>query len=414
MSNSLQALAAMSLPTILLGASGCGHSQAPERATKPPVVRVVTPAEREVTPYEYFTGRTDAVESVDVRARVTGYLVAINFKAGDDVKKDQVLFKIDPRPYKAKVDELDGQVKLAQARLKLAVADYARSKIIARTPGAISQEEVDKTEAAQGEADAAVKAAQASKEGADLNLKFTDVLSPIDGVVSRNLLTIGNLVNQDQTLLTTIVSQDPMYAYFDVDERTMLRVQARIRAGELKGSRNGSEEYPVDFGLASDGDTFPHKGKIDFVNNQLDPSTATIQVRGVLPNPPMPNKAPRLLTPGLFVRVRLPVGRPAKRLLVPQAAVGTDQGNKYLMVVNDQNVVEYRPVNLGPLEPGALQVIEPIDVVRTEDGVRPVQNGEKGEPSLREGEKVIVSGLQRVRPGVTVDPKPYEPEKANK
>jgi multidrug efflux system membrane fusion protein len=389
-------------------ATGCEPAHRPGASTKPPVVRVAEPVEREVTDYAFFTGRTDAPEYVQVRARVTGYLFEIDFESGKEVKKDQRLFKIDPRPYKADLDRANGQVLLNEAKLKLAVADYERAKEVAKTPGAISQQELDKYAAAQSEADAAVKAAKANAEGADLNLKFTDVISPIDGVVGRNLLTIGNLVTADQTLLTTVVSQDEMYAYFDVDERTMLRVQKMIREGKMAAAKEG-REVPVEFGLANEGDEYPHKGHIDFVNNQVDASTGTLQVRGVLANP-KPERGPRLLTPGLFVRVRLPIGDPHKALLLPQAAVGTDQGKKYLLVVNDKDVIEYRPVTLGEQQPGGLVVVEPVPVMRTEKGVQAVRPGEKGEPSLKAGERVVVTGLQRVRPGVTVDARPFEEE----
>jgi RND family efflux transporter MFP subunit len=200
---------------LALASAGCGH--APEQAVaKPAVVRVLPVSERQVTDYTYFTGRTAAIDSVDLRARVTGYLDSFDFKPGDDVKKGQRLFKIDPRPYQADYDKTMGQVNLADAQVKLAVVEYARAKAIARTPGAISQEDVDKALAAQDEAEAQLKAAKANAEASGLNLKFTDVLSPIDCAVGRNLRTVGNLVTQDSTLLTTIVSLDPIYGYFRV------------------------------------------------------------------------------------------------------------------------------------------------------------------------------------------------------
>jgi membrane fusion protein, multidrug efflux system len=398
--------AALCGPVLLAAtAIGCGH--APElSAPKTAVVRVVPVVEREVTDYTYFTGRTAAVDSVDVRARVTGYLDSIDFKPGQDVNKGQRLFKIDPRPYQADYDKADGQVNLADAQLKLAVADYARAKAISRTPGAISQEDVDKNLAAQEQAQASLKASRANAEGADLNLKFTDVISPIDGVVGRNLLTIGNLVTQDSTLLTTIVSLDPMYGYFDVDERTLLRVRGLMRDGKIKSMKQG--EIPVDLGLADEDDRYPHQGTVDFVNTQIDASTGTIQLRGVFPNPRSGNNVPRLLTPGMFIRVRVPVGESRPALVVPQAAIGRDQGRKYLLVVGPKNVVESKTVELGPELPGGLQVVEPVKVVVTEEGSRPAAAGEQGEDNLAKGESVIVSGLQRVRPGLTVEPKPAE------
>lgn len=390
----------------LLAATGCGHT--PEGpAAKPTVVRVVPVEKREVTDYAFFTGRTAAVESVDVRSRVTGYLDSIDFKPGEDVKKNQRLFKIDPRPYQADYDKAQGNVGLAQAQLKLAAADYARSVAISRTPGAISQEDIDKSLASRDEAQAALTAAKANSEGAELNVKFTDVLSPIDGVVGRNLLTVGNLVNADMTLLTTIVSLDPMYGYFDVDEGTLLRVRGLMREGKIKAAKQG--EIPVELGLANEDTRYPHAGTIDFVNTQLDASTGTIQLRGVFPNPKAEGNLPRLLAPGMFIRVRVPVGDQHSALVVPQAAIGRDQGRKYLLVVGDKGVVEYRPVELGEEQPGGMQVVEPVMLVKGEDGLRPAAAGENGEPSLKVGESVIVGGLQRVRPGLTVEAKPAEP-----
>src|SRR5262245_58489969 len=338
---------------VCLLAVGCGRKGPSRPEDRPPLVRVAEPVEKTITDYEYFTGRTDAVDTVDVRARVTGYLIAVDFKAGQEVKgpkpddprsRGQRLFKIDPRPYQAALDNAKGQLALNQARLELAKADYERSVYIRRQdPNALSQQDLDKYKAAQAEADAAVKAAKASVEAAQLNLDFTDINAPVDGIVGRNLLTVGNLVTQDQTLLTTVVSEDPMYVYFDVDERTLLRVRDLIREGKIKvpdaripvpSKDPNVEPFPVDIGLANDRDEYPHQGVIDFVNNQLNASTGTLQVRGVFANPKPERKgAPRLLTPGMFVRVRIPVGKEHNALLIPEAAIGTDQDEKYIMVV---------------------------------------------------------------------------------
>jgi multidrug efflux system membrane fusion protein len=387
----------------LLAAAGCGHAPG-QAASKPPIVRVVPVVKREVVDYAYFTGRTAAVDSVDVRARVTGYLESVDFKPGEEVKKGQRLFKIDPRPYQADLDRAQGQVNLAKAQVKLAVADYARARAVSRTPGAISQEDLDKSLASQEQAQASLAANRASAESADLNLKFTDVTSEIDGVVGRNLLTVGNLVTQDSALLTTIVSLDPIYGYFDVDERTLLRVRGLMREGKIKAKKQG--EIPVQLGLADEDDRYPHEGTVDFVNTQMDTSTGTIQLRGVFANPKPPGIVPRLLTPGMFIRVRVPIGDPHAALVVPQAAIGRDQGRKYLLVIGPGDVVEYRPVELGAEQPGGLQVVEPVKVVKGEDGTRPAGPGEQGEESLKADDHVIVSGLQRVRPGLTVEPKP--------
>jgi multidrug efflux system membrane fusion protein len=390
------------------GLTGCDKRQI-EQTDGPLVVRVNRPVVREVTDYVYFTGRTGAIDSVEIRARVTGYLVNIDFTSGIEVKKNQRLFKIDPRPYQAQLDQARGQENLALARLRLARADVARVEEVAKTPGAISLQDVDKYVAAEAEAEALLKANRASAEVAALNLEFTDVMSPVEGIVGRNLLTLGNLVTQDTTLLTTVVSQDPMYVYFNVDERTMLRAMQLIREGKIKPISEGGQ-VPVEIGLANEGDDYPHQGLMDFVNNQVATSTATIELRAVLANPPVSQSRERLFRPGMFVRVRLPMGQPSKALLVPQAALGNDQGSKYLLVVNDQNIVEFRPIETGPQQPGGMQVVLPLKVVKTKDGVKLAGPNEPGVDSLSEGEMVIVNGLQRARPGTKVTPKPLNSE----
>lgn len=406
------------LTVIVCGATALGgcHSEQPGSSpNQVPKVRVAQPVEKEIVDYEYFTGRCEAPESVDLRARVTGYLVPWNFEKrssepprkefnfvpGQEVKVNQVLFKIDQRPYKAEYDIAVAQVKLAKARLQLAIADYARAKEVAKTPGAISQQDVDKYAAAQGEAYAEVEAAEANSEKALLNLQFTDVISPITGVVSRNLLSVGNLVNADTTLLTTIVSEDPMYVYFDVDERTVLRVQQLIRENKLKAISDGNK---IEVGLATaiDEDSYPHKALMDFVNNQIDPTTGTLQVRGILPNPE-PKSGPRLFAQGMFVRVQVPVSEKHMALIVPQEAIGTDQGKRYVLVVNQDNVAEYRPVKAGDQQPGAMQEVIPEMIVRDDKGFHEAGAGEEGVPSLTKDDRVIVGGLMRVRPGTKVE-----------
>ena len=388
---------------------GCGHKPVPP-SLETPVIAVSRPVVREVTEYMDFTGRTDAVESVDVKARVTGYLVQIGFQAGAVVRGDEVispsgtaamiglaqsplaaaallmttnrfpdrragslLFQIDPRPYQASLDALTAQIKLQQARLELAVADLARAKEVAKTPGAISQQELDHYIATQSEAAAAVEAARANCETARLNLEFTRITAPISGKISRDFLTVGNLVTQDQTLLTTIVSEDPIYAYFDVDELTMLRVQELVRQGKIRPRERS--KFPVFLGLANE-DGFPHMGTVDFLNNVVTPSTGTLTVRGVFANPRSVH-GPRSFVPGEFVRVRLPLGAPSQAILVAERALGTDQGQKYLLLVDEENKVQYRRVRVGPLQ---------------EDGLRVVIEG------LSVGDKVVVSGLQQVQP----------------
>lgn len=395
---------------VTLLCAGCAKPQAAPPAAPAPTVRVVELESASVVDYEYFTGRIDAIDSVEVRARVTGYLMSIGFKPGDEVKKGQVLFQIDRRPYQAEVNRVSSQVLLSKAKLKLAEADVVRAEGISKTPGAISKQDVDRYLAAKGEADAALKTSEAMAESAKLNLEFTDVTAPIDGRVGRNLLSVGNLVVQDDTMLTTIVSEDPIYAYFDVDERTMLRVRqmvARIQQTIQESQSKDAGSVEIHFGLATEGDQYPHVGKLDFVNNRISSSTGTLQLRALVSNPRLTIDGPRLLTPGLFIRVRLGIGDARKGLVVPQAALGSEQARKYLLVLNAEQKVEQRPVVAGPIQPDGRQLVEAITVVREELGYRPVRPGEAGQPSIKAGEKVVVGGMQRVRPGVQVEAKPY-------
>ncbi len=392
--------------SLLLMISGCQRAAAQPTAGPPiPAVRVVPLVMHDVVDFEYFSGRTDATESVEVKARVTGYLMEIGFKPGDEVKKGQVLFKVDPRRYKAELDRDNSQVLMSQARLKLAEADLTRANDIIKTPGALSRQDADRYISAQAEAMASLKSAQAMVELAALNLSFTDVVAPITGQVGRNLMTVGNLVVQDETMLTTIVSEDPIFAYFDVDERTLLRLNKGVRDGKFKNAH----EIEIRFGLANEQDQYPHVGQLDFVNNRINASTGTLQMRAIIKNPAPANGGPRLLTPGMFLRVRLAVGDSQKGLVIPQAAIGSDQSRKFVQVVTKEKKVEYRPVKAGPIQPDGRQLVEPIPVVRDEQGVRPATENEKGEDSIKEGEIVIVSGMQRVRPGEVVQPHPFVP-----
>ena len=350
-----------------------------------------------------------APETVEIRARVTGYLFDIGFAPGNDVTKGQRLFKIDPRPYQAQLDQANAQIRLAQTQLNLARADLARAREVAKTPGAISRADMDKFIAAEAEAQAQLEAQRANAEIAKLNLEFTDVTSPIEGIAGRYLLTIGNLIQQDTTVLTTVVSQDPMWVYFDIDEQSLLTAQQLIREGKIKPIAEGGQ-VAVDIGLANEGNSYPHEGRLDFVNNQVTPDTGTIQLRAVLENPKLSKHKLRLFRPGMFVRVRLPMGTPERSLLVSQAALGTNQGRPFLFVVNQKNVIEYRPIELGPEQPGGMQVVRPVEIVRTASGVRPGKKGEKVEPSITAEDLVVVEGLQRARPGEVVIPKPLEPE----
>ncbi len=367
-----------------LALTGCAR-EAPENAgaPPPPTVTVSHPIQREVTDYVEYTGRTAAVDAVDVRARVSGYLDKIHFKEGAEVNKGDVLYEIDPRPYQAALKQAQAQVSYQQAQLQYQEAVYQRNLRITQTgQGAVSQEEVQQSLAQRNTSRANLEAAQANLQQAELNLSWTKVTAPISGLIGRTLITRGNLVVADQTLLTTIVSQDPIYAYFDVDEPTMLRVQELIREGKYKSAREQGSRVPVYLGLTTE-QGFSHDGYVDFVNNQVSPTTGTLQIRGVFANP-RPPVGPRLLSPGLYVRIRVAVSAPYQALLVTQGAVGTDQNLKFLYVLNAKNEVVRRDVQLGEQQQNDLQVIK---------------------SGLNADDRVVVNGTQHVRPGVVVNPK---------
>ncbi|MBV8558120.1 MAG: efflux RND transporter periplasmic adaptor subunit [Planctomycetaceae bacterium] len=362
--------------------TGCTQEKPQLAVTRPQVVLVSQPVTREVTDFEDFTGRSDAVFSVEVRARVTGYLDKVLFEDGSEVKGGDLLFQIDPRPYEAALAAAEATVIQCEAHQRRLEADHRRATNLF-TRGAISREEVDRIVGDYEEASAAVGIAKAQRDLTKLNLEFTKVTAPISGRTSRRLVDPGNLVQADQTALTTIVSLDPVYVYFDIDERTLLRLRRLIREGRIKSRTEA--EVPVLVGL-SDEEGYPHRGFINFSDNRVDPSTGTLRVRGVMPNPKPARGSFRFLSPGLFMRVRLPIGTPHPSILIDEQALGTDQGKKFLYVVNDRNEVVYRPVKIGSLN----------------EGKRVIEEG------LAPGEWVIVSGLQRVRPGVKVEPKSRE------
>jgi RND family efflux transporter MFP subunit len=366
------------LLTACAAVSGCGTPTAPVAAPpKPPEVVVTLPVVRQVTDYEDFTGRTEAKAAVEVRARVTGYLERVLFKEGTEVKQGDPLFEIDPRPYQAELQRAEATLAQSQARLRRCERDLKRANDLL-PQNAISQDDFDQISGDRDEAAAAVKLAEASRDLAQLNLSFTRVTAPITGRISRQLIDPGNLVKADETALTTIVSMDPIYAYFDQDERTLLRVRRLVRAGVLKTIQESA--VPVLLGLV-DEEGFPHEGRIDFADNRVDAMTGTLRLRGVFANPQ------RMLSPGLFVRIRLPIGAPHAAVLVSDQALGTDQGQSFVYVVNSKNEVVHHTVTVGPLE-GGLRVIE---------------------QGLAKDERVIVNGLQRVRPGVKVAPRLLEP-----
>jgi RND family efflux transporter MFP subunit len=354
---------------------GCGP---PAVEKSKDAIRVtVGKATVEVIPYyEYFTGYTKAIESVDVRARVNGYLDKIFFKEGDVVKEDQKLFEIDPRPYQAAYEKAGGELEAAKAIDEAKQIEFKRQKGL-YDKGAIAEADYVQAKAQAGVAAADVKAKKAALDQAKLNLDFTLVKSPIDGKVSLANITRGNLVNADVTQLTSVVSAGPIYAYFNVDENTVLNIKERIRQGKMKDTK--PEDVPVDMKLANEKE-YSHHGMLNFVNTRIDPKTGTLQVRGRFDN------KDDAIAAGLFCSVRVNLGQPEKKLLVPERALGSEQGRKFVFVVNKENVVQARNVEAGALV-GTMRVIE--------DG-------------LQGDELVITNGMQRVRPGITVDPRPDE------
>ena len=364
------------LSGLLLLLTACAQQPQTTAAPPPPKVTVSQPSSRDVVEWEEYTGRLEAAESVEVRARVNGYLQSIHFKDGVIVKKGDLLFVIDPRPYQAELERAKAELALAIARLERTEKDLARAQKLLQARAA-SQEEVDTRVADQRQAQESVQAARAMVNAAQLNVEFTQVRAPISGRISRYFVSVGNLINGgttvQSTLLTTIVSLDPIYCYFDADERAYLKDIRLLRGGERANGRDG--KLPAYVGLA-DEEAFPHQGYIDFMDNRLDPKTGTITGRVVLPNPDL------LLAPGLFARVRLPSGSKYKALLLPPEAVSSDLSQQFVFVVDDQNLVQYRKVTLGP-------IIDGLRVVR--DGIQPE-------------DWVIVKGVQRAKTGAKVDP----------
>ena len=366
------ALAAL-LPAVLtLAIAACSsEAAAPAGAPPPPQVSVATVLTKDVSQWDEFTGRVAAVQSVELRARVSGYVQRVAYREGQDVRKGDLLFVIDPRPYRAALDQALAGLERARAEQHLAQTQDRRAQTLIDAK-AISREEFEIRKAAASQGNAGVRAAEAAVAAARLDLQFTDVRSPIDGRAGRAMITEGNLAQADATLLTTVVSQDPMYVYFESDEQSFLRYGALARKGERDGVRN-----PVRVGLA-DEEGHPHAGTVDFIDNQVDAATGTIRARAVVPNPD------RVLTPGLFARVQLRGSGRFKATLIDDKAVLTDQDRKYVYVLGPHDTAQRKDIVSG----------------RMIDGLRVVESG------LAPKDKVIVHGVQKVfMPGMPVAPK---------
>jgi len=362
----------VTLPLLLAAlATACGGDlPAPP---PPPAVTVAAVPERDINEWDEFTGRLEAVDAVEIRPRVSGYLKRVAFAEGKEVRKGDVLFEIDPRPYAAELARAEAEVEVARTRAQLAARDVERAARLVAVQ-AISKEEFDSRTAGQAEGEAAVRAAEADVATTRLNLEWTRVRSPISGRVGRAEVTEGNLVQAGPptaTLLTTVVSLDPIYVSFEGDEQTYLKYTMLARSGDRPSSRD--KRNPVFIGLANE-EGFPHEGYVDFVDNQLNPESGTIRARAVLSN------KERLFTPGLFARIKLVGSGRYRTALIQDRAVGTDQDKKFVLVLKPDSTVEYRPVQIG----------------RLVDGLRIVRKG------VAPGEQIVVNGLQRVRPGMKV------------
>ncbi len=364
----------LAMGAALLLFAGCGRPAARPAPPAPSVT--VAPVERkEVIEWDEFTGRTEPVESVEIRPRVSGYIQEVRFQSGQLVKKSDVLFVIDPRWHRAEFDRREAEFEQAKVHLENAKREADRTPQLLANK-AISIEESDARQARYQEAKAALLASQAALDTAKLDLEYTQIRAPIDGRVSRALLTEGNYVSgvaSTATLLTTIVSVDPIYVNADIDENSLLKFNALAKSRKLE--TNGDGQIPVELQLADEPE-FPHRGHIESFDNRLDANTGSILLRAVFPNPD------GRIVPGLFARIRVPLSERHPALLVEERAIGTDQAQKFVLALTATNTVEYRSVQLGPLI----------------DGKRVVRSG------LEAGDIIVVNGLQRVRPGMPVAP----------
>lgn len=367
-------LAATAVVSLAIFTAGC-KPQAPQGGGFPPQVTVSSVEQRDLTEWEELTGRTAPVEFVEVRPRVTGHIEKVLFESGQLVKKGDVLFVIDSRWYKAEYDRREAELAMAQVRTDNAEREAKRTAQLLVSK-AISKEEADAREARYAEARAGLLAAKAARDSAKLDLEFTEIRAPIDGRVSRALVTAGNYISLASAItpLTTIVSVDPVYVYADMDENALLRFNALKASGKLTAGTDG--KVPVELQLGDEA-AFTSKGHIESLDNRIDPQSGSIVLRAVFPNPD------GRIVPGLFARIRLPGAAKAPALLVEETAIGTDQAQKFVLTLTSTNTTAYRPVRLGPAV----------------DGKRIVREG------LQPGEKVVLHLVEaRVRPGMPVAP----------
>lgn len=357
---------------VMMVSAGCGTESATPPQLPPPQVTVARPIQRDVVAYDEFTGRTAAIEVVDVRPRVNGVLERVHFRPSTIVRRGDLLFTIEPAPYVAARSAAVAAVRTVEAALERARSDLARLEQAIRT-NAVSAQEVDRARADVRQSEANLLGEQARLEQADLDLSYTEIRAPIRGLIGRNLVSTGNVVGAETGTLATIMQIDPMYAYFDVSETLLL--EFLDQEGQSVGDWSRDSDLPVDLGLA-DEEGWPHAGAVDYVDNTVDPNTGTIQIRGRFPNPT------GKLFPGLFARLRVPGPVQADAILVVERAIGTDLGGKYVLVVGEDDVVELRHVELGAAE----------------SDLRVVTAG------LLPDERYVTNGVQRARPGLPVTP----------
>jgi len=360
--------------------AGCQKAPPPLAKTKDPEVVVTRPTAQPVTAHEDFTGHVEAIRTVDLRAQVTGYLKEVHFKDGTDIEKDAPLFEIDPAIYEAELERAKAAVVQAEARFDRLTRDFNRVNRVG-DKGTVTQEEIDRIAGDRAEAKAAIGVAVAVRGLAEKNLAFTRIKAPFSGRIGKRMLDPNNLVKANDTVLATLVSLDPIYVAFDIDERTVFRLRRLVREGKIVSARTNPTKVLI--GVA-DEDGYSLSGVISVIDNRVEAGTGTLRVWATVDN------TKTMLSPGMFVRIRLPVGNPKPSILVPEEALGSDQGQRYVFVLNEKDEVVYRAVKLGP-QVDRLRVIE--------SGVTPE-------------DRVIVSGLQRVRPGVKVVAKEAEPPKA--
>ena len=360
------------LLALLLILTSCNDQQANSSGQPPPPeVSVAQVLSKSVQQWDEYTGRVSAIDAVELRPRVSGYVLRVAYKEGQDVKQGDLMFQIDQRPYRAALDNAQAQLARAHATEQLETIRNKRAQFLINDE-AISQEELDLRRAAHAQSTADVHAAEAAVATAKLNLSFTEVRAPVTGRASRALLTVGNLATADETLLTTIVSQDPMYVYFDADENSYLRYKEQERKNERTARDNA-----VHVGLANE-DGYPHVGTVDFLDNQVNPSIGTVRARAVLPN------ADRIFTPGLYARVQFVSRQKAEALLIDDKAVLTDQDRKYVYVVDKEGKAQRKDIVPG----------------RMVEGLRVVQAG------LAPADRIVVVGLQKIfYPGMPVIPR---------